>query len=99
MKYETDEKCGQCGGNLIFDHTDQGGTIVKFSGGYQEIIRNAKMPFVWVYFDCEDCDYGLCCSSDSDSIKNTENSTKSLPVSRIEALRKIPKTLRKLVCG
>lgn len=70
----TKEKCGKCGAPLVFDHTDSKGTIVKIDGRGQQIIRNATMSFLWVYFKCtKGCDWQLCTTSTS---KNVESRNK-----------------------
>jgi len=75
-QFGTNEKCPKCSLELIFDHTSDGGTRIEVYADRfhnprrisQRIIRNAKMPFLWVYFKCPKCDWILCTTSKSKDI-------------------------------
>ena len=75
--YKTLEVCGQCGGELVFDHTSDKGTIVAVHADRlpcprkvrSSIHKNATMPFLWVYFRCvKGCDWQLCTTSRSKAV-------------------------------
>lgn len=70
-QYGTNRKCGQCGSKLVFDRTDNKGTTVKICPNRfpnSHIIRNAIMPFLWVYFKCEKCGWILCTTHKSNDV-------------------------------
>lgn len=75
-QFGTNKKCSECGSELIFDHTSNRGTTVEFRADNlpnprkvsQRIIRNAKMSFLWVYFKCPKCGWGLCTTSESKGV-------------------------------
>ena len=50
--------CEKCKTPMVLEKTDDLGTEVKFSTVGSQIIRDAKMPFKWLYFTCPKCGWG-----------------------------------------
>ena len=78
VEYLLKKPCEKCGSQMVFERTDDKGTVVSVhvkgklsnpEGIDTTISRDVKMDgFVWVYFKCPKCGWGLCTTNESDDV-------------------------------